>query len=107
MVNIRGKIVTADALHGTKDFAEYLVSRQADYVFVMKGNRKKLIDRLEMLDIKDESYSKVKIMDFGHGRKETRTLYRSASANATKPERYQRTLSMMIWRSKERMVFAI
>ncbi|HYX33708.1 MAG TPA: transposase [Oligoflexus sp.] len=42
-LNIRGKIVTADALHGTKDFAEYLVSRRADYVFVMKGNRKKLM----------------------------------------------------------------
>lgn len=74
-LNIRGKTVTADALHSTKEFAAYVVSREADYVFVMKGNRKKLIDRLEMLDIKNKSYSKVETKDTGHGREEIRTLY--------------------------------
>ncbi len=74
-IDIRGKTVTADALHSTKDFANYLVTREADYVFVMKGNRKKLINRLEMLDIVNESYSKAKTIDVGHGREETRTLY--------------------------------
>ncbi len=51
-IDIRGKIVTVDALHSTKDFAAWLKGKEADYVFPMKGNRKKLIDRLDMLNRK-------------------------------------------------------
>lgn len=39
-------------LHSFSSFGQYLVTRQADYVFITKGNRKKLIDRLKMLEIK-------------------------------------------------------
>ncbi|MDQ3235115.1 MAG: ISAs1 family transposase [Pseudobdellovibrionaceae bacterium] len=74
-IDIRGKIVTVDALHSTKDFAAWLKGKEADYVFPMKGNRKKLIDRLDMLNIKENSYSKASTQDRGHGREDKRTLY--------------------------------
>ncbi len=74
-MDIRGKIVTVDALHSTKDFAAWLKGKEADYVFTMKGNRKKLIGRLEMLNIKENSYSKASTQDRGHGREDKRTLH--------------------------------
>jgi hypothetical protein len=39
-IDIEGKIIKADALHSTKDFGQYLKSRGADYVYLVKGNRK-------------------------------------------------------------------
>ncbi|HYX35153.1 MAG TPA: ISAs1 family transposase [Oligoflexus sp.] len=74
-IDIRGKIVTVDALHSTKDFAAWLKGKEADYVFTMKGNGKKLIDRLEMLNIKENSHSMASTEDHGHGRVDKRTLY--------------------------------
>ncbi len=64
-IDIRGKIVTEDALHSTKDFAAWLKGKEADYVFPMKGNRKKLIGRREMLNIRENSYSKASTQDRG------------------------------------------
>lgn len=39
-------VVTADALHTQRAHAEYLVSRQADYLFVVKANQPALHDQL-------------------------------------------------------------
>jgi predicted transposase YbfD/YdcC len=74
-IDITGKVVTADALHTISGFGLYLKSRDADYVFIAKGNKKKLIDRLRMMNIREvyDSYSKTE--EKSHGRLETRKLF--------------------------------
>jgi len=75
-IDIENRVVTADALHSMASFGQYLVARQADYVFITKGNRKKLIDRLEMLEIKKNHISfHEETTESSHGRKETRRVY--------------------------------
>lgn len=58
-----------------QDFGEYLTSREADYVWVVKGNRKKLITRLESMDIKNDHSSYFSDSTESHGRVETKSLY--------------------------------
>lgn len=52
-IDIRGKVITADAIHTQVSLAEYIKKRQADYVFIVKenqGNLKKDIEALEDSD---------------------------------------------------------
>ena len=37
-INIVGAVITADALHGVRDHATYLVERHAHYLLTVKGN---------------------------------------------------------------------
>ena len=74
-INIKGKVITADALHTIKDFGKYLVSRKANYVFIVKGNKKKLINRLNMIDIQKHHRSFYMTKERSHGRFETRKLW--------------------------------
>lgn len=74
-IDIQGKVITADALHTLNSFGEYLKSRLSDYVFIAKGNKKKLIDRLRLLDIKLNAHSIYESRSKGHGREEIRRVY--------------------------------
>ena len=73
-IDIGGKIVTADALHTIKDFGQYLTQRKANYVFIAKGNKKKLIERLKMLEIKNSFDSFQETNEKAHGRIESRKV---------------------------------
>jgi len=49
-VDLEGAVVTADALHTQTEHARYLVAdRQADYVFVAKGNQPGLVQAISQL----------------------------------------------------------
>lgn len=74
-IDISGKIITADALHTIKSFGQYLTARDADYIFIAKANKGKLIGRLQMLDIKSNCDSICQSIETSHGRKELRTVY--------------------------------
>ena len=74
-LDIKGKIITADALHTIRDFGVYLTKRGADYVFIAKGNKYKLIERLKMLEIRNNYTSVYETKDKIHGRLETRRVY--------------------------------
>ncbi|WP_051318378.1 MULTISPECIES: ISAs1 family transposase [Cohnella] len=55
-LDLRGKVVTADALHTQVEHARYLVEdKQADYFFTVKGNQSNLKIAIEDLD--DEDFS--------------------------------------------------
>lgn len=57
-VDLKGKVVTADAMHAQVEHAAYLVdSKQADYLFTVKGNQKTLLEDIETLEIDDFSPS--------------------------------------------------
>jgi len=46
-LDLAGVVVTADTLHTHPDVAEFLVTgRQADYLFIVKGNQPRLYDQL-------------------------------------------------------------
>lgn len=83
MLNIEGKVVTADALHCQKETAEIIVKNKGDYVLQLKGNQKKLYeDVYAMFDDKymdetdkDCEYEIYSTQEKSHGRIEKRTCY--------------------------------
>jgi len=55
-LDLRGKIVIADALHTQRELAEYLkVEKGADFVFTVKGNQENLLKDIEALGEEDFS----------------------------------------------------
>ncbi|MGP9529187.1 ISAs1 family transposase [Glutamicibacter sp. AOP5-A2-18] len=49
VTDLKGTVVTADALHTQKGHARYLHGREAHYIFTVKGNQAKLLAELEQL----------------------------------------------------------
>jgi len=54
-IDIKGKVVTADALHTQVDFAKYIKKREADYVLFVKENQEKL--KKDIDDLEDSDFS--------------------------------------------------
>jgi predicted transposase YbfD/YdcC len=73
-LDLAGVVVTADALHTQREHAEFLViGKQADYLFIVKGNQPALHAQLGALP-----WRAIPVLDrtrdHGHGRVEVRTL---------------------------------
>ena len=72
-LDLAGVVVTADALQTHAEAAEFLMAKQAHYLFVVKANQPTLLDRCERL-----VWHRVPVLDRtrdrGHGRVERRTL---------------------------------
>lgn len=72
-IELRGTVVTADALHTQRAHAQYLHRHGAKYVFIVKRNQRRLHAQLTALP-----WTKVPLAhhgeNCGHGRRETRTL---------------------------------
>lgn len=55
-IEIEGAIVTADALHTQKEFANYLVEeKKADYLFTVKDNQPTLLEDIKCLELKKKT----------------------------------------------------
>ncbi len=70
---VSGVVVTSDALHTQRAYAEYLTGRGANYIVIVKGNQKKLFAQLKALPwgevpLHDRSRAR------GHGRRENRRI---------------------------------
>ena len=74
-VDVRGAIVTLDALHVQRESARYLVEdKGADYIFTaVKDNQPKLFDAVDALDWPGVPVQHL-MQDRAHGRAETRTI---------------------------------
>lgn len=49
-LDIKGSVVTADAMHTQVETARYIVDdKKADYLFIVKGNQKNLLDDIKLL----------------------------------------------------------
>jgi predicted transposase YbfD/YdcC len=91
LVNIKGAIITIDAMGTQKAIAAQIVESEADYVFGLKGNQSKLheatmnyvVEQWEN-DFADASARRYVTTEKGHGREETRT-YIQMPAPATLP----------------------
>jgi predicted transposase YbfD/YdcC len=81
MMNVKGAVITADALNCQKDIAETIVDQGADYVLALKGNHHDLFEDVKLYfatslsDGFEEKYQVYEENDCGHGRIETRRYY--------------------------------
>jgi predicted transposase YbfD/YdcC len=78
LVDIKGAIVTIDAMGTQKAIAETIIDREADYVLALKGNHEKLhqavIDHIEERLDRDLAIAHEHVtIEKGHGREEMRT----------------------------------
>jgi predicted transposase YbfD/YdcC len=79
--NISGKVVTGDALLTQRTLADYLVGRQADYSFTVKGNQPTLEKDIALLFEKRGDPDFVQVSPADHGRIETRRIWCSTDLN--------------------------
>ncbi|MHB9037423.1 MAG: ISAs1 family transposase [Armatimonadota bacterium] len=81
MMDIKGSVVTADALNCQKEIAKQVVDQGGDYVLALKGNHQLLYDDTKLLfedaiiDGRDPSDSFYEQDDYGHGRIENRKYW--------------------------------
>jgi predicted transposase YbfD/YdcC len=82
LVDIRGAIITIDAMGTQKAIAEQIIDSGADYVLALKGNQETLhqavIDYIEAQTASDFAEVKVRrhqTTETGHGRSETRNYF--------------------------------
>jgi predicted transposase YbfD/YdcC len=80
LVDIKGAIITIDAMGTQKAIAEQIIDRRADYVLALKGNQETLhqavidyLDKQMANDFADVSARRLLTTDKGHGRQETRS----------------------------------
>jgi predicted transposase YbfD/YdcC len=72
LLDLRGVVVTLDAMHTQTDTAQMIVDRGGDYVLTVKGNQPGLLRQLKTLpwrDVPTRTYTQR-----GHGRTATRTV---------------------------------
>ncbi len=81
-IEIKGKTITADALLTQRDFANYLINRQADYHFTAKGNQATLLADIQLhFDSIDQEPDFIHHDNGDHGRIETRKIWMSTGLN--------------------------
>jgi predicted transposase YbfD/YdcC len=82
LVDIKGAVITIDAIGTQKAIAAQIVENEADYVLALKGNQGTLeqavvdyiLEQMEN-DFADVDARQHRTMDTGHGRTEVRTYY--------------------------------
>ncbi len=63
-IDIKGVVVTADALHTQKEIANFLVKeKKADYLFTVKGNQPALLQDIKSIDIKKKLQIQTRLRD--------------------------------------------
>ena len=72
LMDIRGLVITADALHTQRDTATFILNQGGDYLFTVKGNQPGLYRRLAALPWPDVPAQRS--TEHSHGRTATRTI---------------------------------
>jgi predicted transposase YbfD/YdcC len=75
MLNVKGSVVVADALHCTKKSAEKVIEKKGDYLFVVKDNQETLREEIEYYFQQEENLEKHSTTEKNGGRIEKRTAY--------------------------------
>ena len=71
-IQLSGRIVTADAMHTQVETTQLILDRGADYLMVVKGNQKTILDDLKAIDWDDKTVGKSETVEKMHGRIDTR-----------------------------------
>src|SRR5262249_17884864 len=79
IIDVKGSIVTIDAMGCQIDIADKIVDKEADYILALKGNQQSLADEVEnyfnqayAIDFKGLQYDDMSTKDCGHVRIEKR-----------------------------------
>jgi len=82
ILEIKGCIITIDAMGCQRDIAADIIEKEADYILAVKGNQEKLEEAIKSTfdnaiesDFQDMKYSINTTTDNKHGRTETRVCY--------------------------------
>jgi predicted transposase YbfD/YdcC len=73
VLELKGCIVTLDAMGCQREIAERIIDKGADYILAVKGNQGFLQDDIKEAFAQDESASETVQTEVGHGRIEKRT----------------------------------
>jgi predicted transposase YbfD/YdcC len=81
-LDLRGKVITMDALHTQRTLAEQILKQGGHYLMVVKDNQPELRSAIALLfenppwlpREQDQEYDSAETLDKGHGRLETRLL---------------------------------
>jgi predicted transposase YbfD/YdcC len=80
---LTGRIITADALHTQRSFAEAVLAAGGDYVLIAKDNQPQLCGDIRTLfqepEVVKETLTQATTIDLGHGRIEVRRLIASSA----------------------------
>jgi predicted transposase YbfD/YdcC len=82
MIDVKGRIVTTDAMGCQRDVAKRIVEKKGDYVFCLKGNQESLHDEVKFFfeecqtaSYKDVEHSYFETVEKDHGRIEIRRCW--------------------------------
>lgn len=88
VLDLKGNIVTIDAMGCQKKIAQQIIEQEGDYVFNLKGNQSKLHDEVRLfidshLDKKSlpSTFERHERVDGSHGRMETRCYWITSDVN--------------------------
>ncbi|GGZ40378.1 hypothetical protein GCM10010344_01120 [Streptomyces bluensis] len=84
VADLAGVVVTSDALHTQREHADYLLSREAHYILIVKRNQKKLRKQLKALPWR-EIPLQGRTENSGHGRSEIRWIKVATVSNLLFP----------------------
>ena len=73
LLELRGCIVTIDAMGCQKEIAKKIIEKEADYIFGLKGNQTNLNDDVRLYFETEKAEKTTTTLDSGHGRIERRT----------------------------------
>ena len=80
-IDILGKTITADALLTQRKLAQYLIERNADYVFTVKGNQPTLREDIRLIFEGRGKPDFSEPLTLAHGRIEQRSIWTSTALN--------------------------
>jgi predicted transposase YbfD/YdcC len=76
LLDIKGKLITTDAMGCQKDIAEKIRHQDGDYLFSVKGNQGRLqkafVEKFPLKEINNPKYDSYATTEKSHGREETR-----------------------------------
>ena len=80
LINVKDKVITADALHCQKETAKAIVENGGDYVLQLKGNQKRMYEDFDAVfdekQVNKEDFEIYETIEKSHGRIETRKYVR-------------------------------
>ncbi len=111
MLEIKGCIVTIDAMGCQKKIAETIVDKGADYVFSLKGNQSNLHDNVELFfqdqlrsNFKNISYDYYETTDGGHGKIEVRRYWTTSDIQWLQGKEQWENLETICMVQRERLI---
>jgi predicted transposase YbfD/YdcC len=82
LIDVKGRVITTDAMGCQRDVAKRIVDKKGDYVFCLKGNQENLHDEVKFFfeecqaaDYKDVDHSHFETVEKDHGRIEIRRYW--------------------------------